>query len=311
MLDKRLRLALTWIVAAAILALLVREIRPDALREALRHGAWAALSLYIVFENALALGADAYATRQAFAVAGVRRRWSEVFLARGSSYLLGLLSYFAGQGGMGFYLARSGAAVGRSAGAVMLMMATNGIAIAVLAAAGLLAELGAGVLDVPRELLWLGIAGVPAAIAVYLAVIAARPGWLARYGALAPLFEAGVGGHVRATVARLPHMALLTVLHWVAFLVWGIPVPALHGLALNPIVFLISALPVTPGGLGTTQAAQVLFFSPWSIATTADGRAADVLAYSLVHHVVGLGVQCLLGLACLMVLRRRIAREEE
>jgi uncharacterized membrane protein YbhN (UPF0104 family) len=290
---------LPWLVALAILVFLIREVRLDALREAFRHGAWLALALYIVLETLVALPADAFGTREALAVAGIPRPWSEVLLARGASYLLGLLSYVAGQGGMGFYLARTGVPAGRSAGAVLLLMIANGIVLVLLGAAGLAIELNR-LEEVRTDLLLLTITVALAGILAYLIVIAVRPQWLERYSLLAPLFEAGLRGHLRAILARFPHMLLLAALHWGAFRIWGIAVPPVRGLALNPIVLLIAALPVTPGGLGTTQALQVLFFSPY-------GSAPAVLAFSLVHHVIGLIVQAGVGFACWTLLRRRVA----
>lgn len=293
---------LPWLAALAILAVLIREVRLEPLREALRHGAWLALSAYIVLETLVALPADAFGTRTALAAAGVPRPWSEVLLARGASYLLGLVSYVAGQGGVGFYLARTGVPAGRSAGAVLLLMIANGIVLVLLGAAGLGIELrDPGQLEgVRTDLLLLTIALALAGILAYLTVIAARPRWLTGHGLLAPLFEAGLGGHLRAILARFPHMLLLAALHWGAFRIWGIAVPPVRGLALNPIVLLIAALPVTPGGLGTTQALQVLFFSPYA-------SAPAVLAFSLVHHAIGLIVQAAVGLGCLTFLRRREA----
>ncbi|HWM92992.1 MAG TPA: lysylphosphatidylglycerol synthase transmembrane domain-containing protein [Thermoanaerobaculia bacterium] len=289
---------LPWLVAVAILAFLVREVRLDTLREALRHGPWLALAAYIVLEVVLALPADTFGTREALAAAGVRRPWREVLLARGASYLLGLLSYVAGQGGMGFHLARTGVPVGRSAGAVLLLMIANGIVLVLLGAAGLGIELARGGLEgAPTELLALTVAAAFSGTLAYLLVIAIRPRWLERYSLLAPLLEAGVAGHLRAIAARFPHMLLLVVLHWGAFRVWGIEVPFFLGLALNPIVLLIAALPVTPGGLGTTQALQVLFFGPYA-------SAPIVLAFSLVHHVIGQMVQAAVGFVCLAILRR-------
>ena len=288
---------LPWLVALAILVFLIREVRLEALREAFRHGAWVALALYIVLETLVALPADAFGTRAALATAGIPRPWSEVLLARGASYLLGLISYVAGQGGMGYYLARTGVPAGRSAGAVLLLMIANGIVLVLLGAAGLAIELDR-LEGVRTDLLLLVIAAAFAGTLAYLIVIAIRPRWLERYSLLAPLFEAGLGGHLRAILARFPHMLLLAALHWGAFRVWGIPVPPVRGLALNPIVLLIAALPVTPGGLGTTQALQVLFYSRY-------GSAPAVLAFSLVHHVIGLIVQATVGLGCLALLRRR------
>jgi uncharacterized membrane protein YbhN (UPF0104 family) len=298
---------LPWLVAAAILAVLVREIRLEPLREAFQHGAYVALSLYIVFELVITLPVDAYATRVALDAAGIPRPWTEVMYARGASYLLGLLSYVAGQGGMGFYLVRTGVPVARSAGAVLFLMIANGIVLVLLGAVGLAVEMARGGLaNVPTGLLALTIAAALGGTLVYGIVVAIRPRWLARFSLLAPLFDAGLRGNARAVAARFPHMLLLAVLHWLAFRVWGIAVPAVPGLALNPIVLLLSALPVTPGGLGTTQALQVLFFSPWAPGTTGDEQAAAVLAFSLVHHVVNLVVQAAIGLACLAPFRRRV-----
>jgi uncharacterized membrane protein YbhN (UPF0104 family) len=298
---------LPWLVAAAILAVMVREIRLEPLREAFQHGAYLALSLFIVFELVITLPVDAFATRAALDAAGIPRPFLEVMYARGASYLLGLLSYIAGQGGMGFYLARTGVPVARSTGAVLFLMIANGIVLVLLGALGLAVEMARGGLaGVPTELLALTIAAALGGTVVYGIVVALRPRWLARYGLLAPLFEAGVRGNVRAVAARFPHMLLLVVLHWLAFRIWGIAVPAVPGLALNPIVLLLSALPVTPGGLGTTQALQVLFFSPWAPGATGDDRAAAVLAFSLVHHAVNLVVQAAIGLACLAPFRRRL-----
>jgi uncharacterized membrane protein YbhN (UPF0104 family) len=298
---------LPWLVAAAILAVMVREIRIEPLREAFQHGAYLALSLFIVFELVIALPVDAYATRSALDAAGIPRPFLEVMYARGASYLLGLLSYIAGQGGMGFYLARTGVPMARSAGAVLFLMIANGIVLVLLGAAGLAAEMARGGLaGVPTGLLALTIAAALAGTVVYFIVVALRPRWLAERRLLAPLFDAGVRGNVRAVATRFPHMLLLVVLHWLAFRIWGIAVPAVDGLALNPIVLLLSALPVTPGGLGTTQALQVVFFSPWAPGATGDDRAAAVLAFSLAHHVVNLVVQAVLGLACLAPFRRRV-----
>jgi hypothetical protein len=186
-------------------------------------------------------------------------------------------------------------------------MIANGIVLVVLGALGLAVELARGGLaGAPTGLLLLTIAAALGGTVVYGIVIAVRPRWLARYSLLAPLFEAGLGGNLRAVAARFPHMLLLAVLHWGAFRIWGIAVPPVRGLALNPIVLVLSALPVTPGGLGTTQALQVLFFSPWAAGSTSDARAAAVLAFSLVHHVVSLVVQTAIGLACLPPLRRKL-----
>lgn len=280
------------------------QIPAEALSAALRQGAWLSLAPFVLLETVAILPLDVWATRAALASAGVSRGFPELLLARGASYLLGLVSYLAGQGGIGFYLAKNGVRTGRATGAMLFLMVSNGIALVLVAAFGLLADLPQ---DRRELLLGLTLAAL-AGIAVYLAVIASRASrirWLAGHGALAPLFEAGLGGHLRAALVRVPHMLVMALLHWAAFRIWGVAVPFWRGLALMPVVLLVGALPVTPNGLGTTQAVQVLFFSPWSAAATPEGRAAEVLTFSLVHQVYSIVWQAALGLFCLGLLRRR------
>jgi uncharacterized membrane protein YbhN (UPF0104 family) len=305
-LGPRVRKILPWLASAALIAWLLHRVPLGEVREALRHGSYLPLLFYVLLEYVLALPADAFATREALAVVGVRRSFVELLLARAATYLLGLLSYFASLGGIGWWMAKSGIRASRATGGVLLLLMSNGMAIVLVAAAGLLADLP----EDRRELLLLLIGGTLLGMVVYLAVIAARWPWLTRWSVLAPLFEAGVGGHVRTIAARLPHMLILAVLHWGAFRIWGVAIPFLQGTALTAVVLLISALPVTPNGLGTTQVLQVLFFSAWAQGATAEARAADVLAFSLVHWAFSLVWQLGIGLAGLALLRRQAPAPE-
>ena len=305
-LGARARQILPWLASAALIAWLLHRVPLGEVREALRHGSYLPLLFYVLLEYVLTLPADAFATREALAVVGVRRSFAELMLARAATYLLGLLSYFASLGGIGWWVAKSGIRASRATGSVLLLLVSNGMAIVLVAASGLLADLPQD----RRELLLLLICGTLLGMVLYLMVIAARWQWLTRWSVLAPLFEAGVGGHIRAVAARLPHMLILAVLHWGAFRVWGVAIPFLQGTALTAVVLLISALPVTPNGLGTTQVLQVLFFSAWAQGATAEARAADVLAFSLVHWAFSLVWQLGIGLAGLALLRRQAPAPE-
>ncbi len=66
----------------------------------------------------------------------------------------------------------------------------------------------------------------------------------------------------------------------------------------------IGALPITPAGLGTTQAALVLLFSPYVPLPAPGGRAAAILAFALIYYLFGIVSQALMGLWCLRKLRR-------
>jgi uncharacterized membrane protein YbhN (UPF0104 family) len=81
-------------------------------------------------------------------------------------------------------------------------------------------------------------------------------------------------------------------------------VPLSQGLSLVPVVLFVNAVPITPLGLGATQAAMVLLFSPYVLQPAAEVRAAVVLALSLLYYFFGLMAQTLLGLWCFHRLRR-------
>lgn len=195
---------------------------------------------------------------------------------RGASYLLSVINYNLGQGAIVLFVNRAkGVRLGLGTGTVLLIMGINLVVLSLLAAT---AMLGA---DIPRAAaLWPWILALLGGFVVYLVVLVARPAFLARYEVFQPAFRAGLRGHVAALLVRLPHLALIFVAHFLAMRAFGIRPPVPVFLAYMPLVSLISALPISPQGLGTQQVAAVFFFSPYAGADAADPEAA-VLAYSL------------------------------
>jgi hypothetical protein len=270
-----------------------------ALRGGLAHGPWGWLAAYTLPFILITLAADAYATGVCLRIAGEPRPFGALTLVRGATYLLGLLNYALGQGGIGLYLHRTGVRAVRGTGIVLFLLIVNFGALAAAAALGIVWG--------GRELAGLrGTAiGILAAGAVYLGVIALRPAFLARREVLAPLFEAGPLGHLAALAGRMPHLLLLILGHWGAMWIWGIRVPPGQALARMPAVILASVVPLSPSGLGTVQATQLLLFAPYAPAASTAAREAAVLSYSLAFTFLGLLSQALTGAVCLAALRRR------
>ena len=206
-----------------------------------------------------------------------------MFAIRGATYLLFLVNYALGQGAFGYYLNRTGVPGVRAVGATLFLMGTN-LATLLLVTTGVWALRPA---DPAHVALWWTLLLGTAAFAVYLLVIWLAPRALARVEVLAPLFEARLKGYAIAIIGRLPHTAVLVIGHWLALRTWGIPVPFVAGLTLMPAVVIASVLPISPAGLGTTQAAFVLFFSDYAAGATADERHARVLAFAVVYFVYG------------------------
>jgi uncharacterized membrane protein YbhN (UPF0104 family) len=92
--------------------------------------------------------------------------------------------------------------------------------------------------------------------------------------------------------------------HWAAMRVWGLDVPFGVGIAIMPLVVIVSVLPISPAGLGTAQAALVYFFQDYAEGATADDRAAVVLAFAIVHFVYGVLASLIVGLSCTPVAKR-------
>ena len=300
----RVRRAMPWLVAAAILLALAWRIPLGSVATSVADGPHAALAAYVAALVVVTLVADAFATCVSLDVTRTSRPFSAVFLVRGATYLLGLISYSLGQGGLGVYLARSGERAARVVGIVFFLLAVNLGVIAAIGLAGL--SVGSGGL-VHWQVVVL-LLGVVARCAAYLIVIAMRPAWLVRRAVLAPAFEAGIRGHLIAAAARIPHVLLLVVGAWAGFRLWGIAVPFGKGMLLIPLLLLVTAVPITPNGLGTVQALQVALFAVDAPQATAAEREAQVLALSLYWQVVNALAQGLVGLACVLALKVTAAR---
>ena len=290
-----------WLVALAILAFLLVKIPLQALLEALKTGPWLWLAGYTFLQTLLVLLLDAYATSVSLTIAGLRRGFGQIALARGATYVVGMLSYSLGQGALGVYLKRSGTTAAQAAGSMLFLMGLNFGVLLLIASLGFLAgglPRAAGFHVAPLFL------GLWAAILVYLVIIRVQPRFLQKYGLLAPLWQAGLKGHLQAAAVRLPHMLFLVLAYWGAMRLWGIEVPLSRGLAMITVVLFVYAVPVTPAGLGTTQAALVVLFSPFVPQAAPAVRAATVLAFGLIYQFFALISQALIGFWCLQKIRR-------
>jgi uncharacterized membrane protein YbhN (UPF0104 family) len=93
---------------------------------------------------------------------------------------------------------------------------------------------------------------------------------------------------------------------WLGSLSFGIELPLVLVVAATPAILLAGAIPITPAGLGTQQAAMLYFFSPY-------GDEAAILAFGLTFPVALILFRCLIGLRYLgdlPKLRRAVAEKQ-
>jgi len=298
----RARRVAPFVIAAVAMAWVLRSVlglppQPDkvqALVEVFRHvpyGRFLAASVALLWLNC---AADSLAMFYTFRWFGCRLPYRELFIIRASTYLLAVVQYYVGQAAiLAFLHRRRGVPFVVATGWILFISGINMGVLVLLAAVGLVGSDGA----VP----WLR--AVPLAVGagalVYGAILWRRPRQIADFRLLAPLFAAGVVGHLKATGVRLPHVLVLILWHYLSLRWFGVNVPFFTALVLLPAVFFAAALPISVQGLGLSQAAAVYFFSAYAPA----GKTA-VLAYSLAMTTVSLISQIGMGLLFLPAGRR-------
>ena len=295
---KKARALLPVLLALGLTAWVLSRVDWTAFGHALaqvRYGAFGAFVLAFVLSL---LAADTFAT------VGIYRRWApslghrELFVLRGASYLPSLVNHHIGQAWLTFMLARRhGIDLARMAGATLLVYASWGGAILALASVSLLAA------DMP--LAWLAL---PLGLGLgYLALLAIAPRGLARRRVFAALFEAGIAGHLRAMLLRVPHLGVLFLGTWLPYAFFGVDVPLGTALVYVPIIMVAVTLPLTPQGLGTRDALAVAFFTPFAVGTSDEERRAAVAACTTATAAMLIVIEVVLALV-LMRLDRRSAR---
>jgi hypothetical protein len=245
---------------------------------------------FLAFTTAFVLAlltADAFATTIVYRFAVARVSFREIWVLRGASYLASLLNHHVGQAFFTYFVSRShGVALGRVAGATLLVYASwMGCLLGLAGVAWLVAGKPVAWLAIPL------VAGV-----VYLVVIALRPARLARIGPLAPLFEAGVGGHLIALLARLPHLAVLFLGTWLPFWFFSVRIPLGPALGLVPIVMVATTLPLTPQGFGTRDVLAAELFEKFADGATHEQRLAAIAAATTCFGIAITVVEAAIGL---------------
>jgi hypothetical protein len=293
------RRALPFVLAIALIAFTLSRVDLRAFaRNVAQVNAPAFLGFSLLFVFAL-LTADAFGTSVVYRRTVAPVRFGEMWILRGASYLPSLLNHHVGQVFITYYIARHhGVSLARMAGGTLLVYVSW---MGCLAGTGCLAMVVAGQpILLPAAIIAAGLG--------YLAVIAIKPAFLARTKLLAPLFEAGLAGHLIAMAVRLPHLAVLFVGTWVPFLFFGVNIPFTSALTYVPILMVAVTLPITPQGVGTRDLVAVTFFEKFAAGATHEERLAAIAASTTSFVVAFTLVEALFGL---LLLRRALPALEK
>jgi hypothetical protein len=298
------RRALPFVVAVGLVAWVASRLDFRAFVAALRGTNYVGFVAFAVVFTLALIAADVLATTQVYEKSLGPIRYRDLFVIRAASYLPSILNHHLGQAWLTYFLAKAyRVPVVRVAGTTLIVYATTLGGLFVFLLAGVPLRTG----DVP----WVvPIAVVVGASAIgYALVLLLRPRFLADRALLAPLFEAGLRGHVVALLWRLPHVFFQFLGAWLPFAFFGVKIPLLDALAQMPVLMFVVTLPVSPQGLGTRDALSLTMFSRYASGTAAE-RASAVAAATLSWFVVTTLLQLVLSPLFLRP-ARRIALENQ
>ena len=288
------RRVLPWLVAAGLLTWVFWGVPLQDFVDALGRGqfTWYVPAM-LVCMTCIFL-ADTVAISKTFSWFTTHIPFRTVLKIRGASYLMSVINYNLGQGAIVVFAKRAkGVPYGRAAGTVLLLM---GVSLVVLI---LLSTVGLFVSDAPKAMAFRPyVIALLSAFGVYLIIVAVKPRFLARWSVAQPMLDAGLGGHLAAIAVRFPHLLLVFSAHYMTMRAFGIDIPVLAFVSTMPFISLMSAIPISPQGLGTTQYAAVYFFASFAPGTVAEQKAT-VLAYSLTTSVLAILFMLTTGLVFL------------
>jgi hypothetical protein len=294
--KKRLIRLLAWTITVGLLAFLFHKISFRDVAAAARGAAPWAVPV-AVFYGFLVYLADSFAIWKTFGWFLAPLSWTDVLLVRGATYLLAAINYNVGQGAIVYFVHKvAKVPVVRGVATVLLIMGINVLTLLFLATFGL--AVAPAVPHGLQQIVALAYGG----LAVYVLAVIVKPRWLVSRPLFDVLLGAGLAGHARALLVRLPHIALLLALQITMLRAFGVAVPIIQAVAALPVVFFVAVLPISVQGLGTTQLMMTYFFARYA---PGDRGAAAVVAASLVSEVSTRCFQVLLGVGCL---RSRVGR---
>jgi hypothetical protein len=237
---------------------------------------------------------------------------------RGVTYLITLLNYVAGQGGMALIMTRwKKISLPRSTSVVMFSLFGDYYMLLALCLAGAFRLKNVDlnrVLDNTEEghlvrFILISWAVFFATIWFFRGFLPRSEGWkgLKENELVAAFREATPAQYVQIVLLKtvIPLAGILTT--YFALAAFDLHVPFIYLISMLPIVWLIEAIPISVMGMGTAQAAMIWLVARFAVDSGGAGDIeAAVLAYSILSMIVYNGGRFLIGAACVPFVPRRV-----
>jgi hypothetical protein len=279
-----------YLIAAAAVALLAWRVNFHKLSDSFQRAPmvlFVGMSALLLMAN---LAADTFAMTTVFGWFGCRVRYRDLLIVRGATYLVAIVNYHVGQAAVLGYLYRTlKVPIKKAGGWILFIIGVNVGTLLILASGGALA--GASQVS----WLWMVPTVFGIAAALYGLLLLAKPRFLVKNDALAPLFQMGILGHLKGVLVRLPHVGVLTVWHYCSLRLFGVHVPPIAAVFYLALYMAAAAVPINFNGWGPAQWVAVSFFTPYA----GEGGQEAVFAYTIATSSVSMLLQAALGLFCL------------
>ncbi|MBX7149804.1 flippase-like domain-containing protein [bacterium] len=315
--KKRLKNILPWCMACGIFYLLFTQTPPKNILNAILHANIPLLLFYIVLYFTVVMLLDVWALQLALSRFVAKLNYSETLLMRGATYLLMVINYNVGQGGIVFYLKRTHEApVFKTIGTLLLMTVIDFSIMLFLALVSVFFN------DIQYHNIALKPYVYTLAILFYGGFFIWIAFWLnfkkpfLQKLILVPWInklvhrdifyafkEASLKDYLKFTLLRLP--LIVTIVAALYLMIHGFysHVPFSKIFLYGPIVLFSGAIPITPSGLGTSQALFVEFFkSSLTSPLVTNGTLTPseiLLAGGLIGAFGNLTLKAVFGLYCL------------
>lgn len=203
--------------------------------------------------------------------------YGDIFTARGVTYLVMILNYPASQAAFAYYLKRKyGIAIFEALGIFFFIVFVDLIWIISLAFAGsFFQDYRINGVDLGQTVRMVSFIAYACTL-IWFAFWRRWPEKIIGRHIRIPIIErlrtrkvfgifndAGISDYIKVAIMRTPIHLTIIVYMYIVVGTFGASIPFVKVLGNTPLVFLLGTLPITPGGLGTTNAAMVELLSPY------------------------------------------------
>ena len=263
---------------------------------------------------------DTFSISRILARFGHPEKVSDLMPARGATYLLMVVNYAASQAAFAFYQYRKHAIpISKMLGIFGIIVVVDLLLLSTLAFVTTFFttwpfEIGG--MNIAQFVRIFTIAAIGGLLAlVIIANASANSGLVRRlrkYRMIDLISTTRPKDYLVVAAARLPVHVFIMCGMYVAIMTFNAYVPFIKIISNIPLVFFIGALPITPGGLGTSNVALVELFKPFiespSIASGAIAAGDLLFSFSLMWMFANYVMKALTGVICLRFVSRDLFR---